>query len=73
MTYGGVEILLPHSSTSVLDGGEWSALHTCCFPQGKEPFYLLYRRLSGLQNRSGRYGKDKNLLLLPGTEPRNLA
>jgi hypothetical protein len=29
-------------------------------------------RVGGLESRSGRFGEEKNLLLLPGTEPRLL-
>jgi hypothetical protein len=37
--------------TSVLAGSEWSASRPCRFNlRGKEPGYLLYRRLGGLQN-----------------------
>jgi len=35
----------------------------------EEPQYLLNRRLGGLQGQSGHFGKDKNLLSLPGFEP----
>ena len=31
--------------------------------------YLLSRELRGFQNRLGRFGKEKNLLRLPGFEP----
>jgi hypothetical protein len=34
------------------------------------PRYPLDRRLAGPQSRSGSYGEEKNLLLLPGIEPR---
>jgi hypothetical protein len=41
-------------------------------PTGKQSLYLSDGRLSGPQNRSGRYGEEKNPLLLPGIEPRLL-
>jgi hypothetical protein len=41
-----------------------AALH-----QGKSPFYLLGRRLSGPQSRSGRGGEEWNSQSLPGLEP----
>lgn len=36
---------------------------------GKECWYLLNRRLGGLQNQSRHSGKQKNFLPLPGLEP----
>jgi hypothetical protein len=36
---------------------------------GKEPLYLLDKRLGGPQGRFGRCGENKNLFLLPGIEP----
>jgi hypothetical protein len=39
-------------------------------PQGKNPWYPLSRRLSGLQRRSGRGGEEKNSQPPPGIEPR---
>jgi hypothetical protein len=38
-------------------------------PPGKEPWYLLDRRLGGPQSRSGRSGEEKNSQPLPGLEP----
>jgi hypothetical protein len=44
-------------STSVLDGGEWSASRPgSALPRGKDPRYPLYRRLGGPQSRSGHRG-----------------
>jgi hypothetical protein len=37
-------------------------------PQGKSPWYPLYRRLGGPQIRSGR-GEEKNSQSPPGIEP----
>jgi hypothetical protein len=39
------------------------------YPQGKNPWYPLDRRLGGSQNRSGRGGEEKNSQPLPGFEP----
>jgi hypothetical protein len=39
------------------------------YPQGKNPWYPLDRKLSGLQSRSGRGGEEKNTQPLPGLEP----
>jgi hypothetical protein len=36
------------------------------YPRGKDPRYPLNRRLGGPQNRSGRRGRKKNPLPLPG-------
>jgi hypothetical protein len=51
------------SLTSVLDVGGWSTPHPSRFTPGKETLYPLYRRLGGLQGRSGRLRK-----LSPPTE-----
>jgi hypothetical protein len=59
-------------STSALDRCEWSASRTGrVLPRRKNPRYALYRRLGGPQNRSGHRGYRKNLLPLPGIEPRS--
>jgi hypothetical protein len=44
--------------TSALDGGEWSASHPsrALYPQGKDPWYPLDRRLGGPQSQSGHRG-----------------
>jgi len=39
------------------------------YPQEKSPEYPFSRRLNGLQIESGDCVEEKNLLLLPGTEP----
>jgi hypothetical protein len=38
------------------------------YPQGKNPWYPLDRRLGGLQSRSGRGGEEKNSQPLSGLE-----
>jgi hypothetical protein len=44
-------------TTSVLDGGEWSASRPGrALPRRKDPRYPLYRRLGGPQSRSGQRG-----------------
>jgi hypothetical protein len=40
------------------------------YPQGKSPWYPLYRRLGGPQSRSGHDGKEKNSQPPPGIDPR---
>jgi hypothetical protein len=45
-------------------------LHTpSALPQGKNPWYPLYRRLGGPQSRSGRGGEEKNFQPLLELEP----
>jgi hypothetical protein len=39
------------------------------YPQGKNPWYPLDRRLGGPQSRSGRGGEEKNSQPLPELEP----
>jgi len=41
------------------------------FPQGKRPWYPLYRRLDGPQSRSGRGGEEKNSKPTTGIERYN--
>jgi hypothetical protein len=61
----GVEVQ-PHSFLTSAHGGEWLTLCPDCFNLRKNT------RLGGLQGQSGRFGKDKNLLPLPGFEPRTV-
>jgi hypothetical protein len=42
------------------------------YPQGKSPWCPLNRGLAGPQLQGDRFGEDKDLLLLPGIEPRFL-
>jgi hypothetical protein len=62
-----VQLLLIHDLA--LDGGEWSTSRpgSAFTPGGKNHRYQLYRR------PQSRYGKrlEKNLLPLPGIEPRS--
>jgi hypothetical protein len=39
------------------------------YPQGRSPWYPLYRRLGGPQSRSGRGGEEKNSQPMQGLEP----
>jgi hypothetical protein len=58
-----------HTSTFLtltLDVGEWSALHTGHFTLLQRIHYPLNRRQGGPQSWSGHFGKEKNLLPLPG-------
>jgi hypothetical protein len=60
----------PHHGdvTPVLDGGEWSGSRPGRFNFGKDPWYLLDRRVS----RSGRCKEEKYLLSFPGVKPKFL-
>jgi hypothetical protein len=49
-----------------------SFLAPVIYPQGKRPFYPLYRRLGGPQRQGGRIGDNKDLLLSSGIELRFL-
>jgi hypothetical protein len=61
--------IAPPFSTSVLDGGEWSASCPCRFtPSERAPGKQWKRGWFGHQRRFGRYG-EKNNLALPGIEP----
>jgi len=54
---GGAErkkYITTFSLTSALDGGGWSTPHPVSFTPGKESQCPVYRRLGGLQGRSGR-------------------
>jgi hypothetical protein len=64
--YRGSRGIAPLILISVLDGCEWSTSRLCRFTPGKEPGYPFNGRLFGSQSRSGRFGKEKNLLLLSG-------
>jgi hypothetical protein len=63
-------------SSIILDFGNGWRLVVSFIPlplyrRGMSPRYPLDRRLGGPQSQSGRYGKEKNPLLLPGIEPRS--
>jgi hypothetical protein len=45
-------------------------MHWQLYPEGKNPWYPLYRRLDGPQSQSGCCGEEKNILLLLGIELR---
>jgi hypothetical protein len=58
------------SSTSALDGGEWSASRLLRFTsKGRSPWYPLDKRLDGPESQSGRGGEEKNSQPLPGLKP----
>jgi hypothetical protein len=60
-TYWDIGGISTPSLTSALDGGKWSASRPGRFtPQGKSPWYPLYRRLDGPQSRSGHCVEEKN-------------
>ena len=66
--YSGMEVQHRSLLTSVLGGGEWSTLRFSHINLWKDLQYLLNRRLGGPQTWCGHFGKEKNLLLLPGVE-----
>jgi hypothetical protein len=57
------------SLTSALDGSAWLAPSPGRFTPGKEMLHLLYRKLGGLQGRSGRVRK---ISPLPGFDTRTV-
>jgi hypothetical protein len=60
--------------TSALDGVSGQHHGPAAFySREKDPRYPLGRRLGGLQSRSGRRGKKKDPLSLPGTEHRSFS
>jgi hypothetical protein len=46
--------------TSALDGGGGQLHASAALPPGKEPRYLLHKRLGGLQSRSERCAEENN-------------
>jgi hypothetical protein len=71
--YGGLEGVATPYLTSALDGGEWLASRLGRFTPRNSLWYPLNRRLGGPQNRSGRYGLEKNLMparsRIPAVQP----
>jgi hypothetical protein len=69
-TYGEWRLASPFLN-SALDGGEWSVSRPGRFtPGGKESPVPIGQRKGGPHNRYERCGVEKNLLTLPGIEPR---
>jgi hypothetical protein len=69
--YTGHRIIVAHIlKNSTLDGGEWSTSHPGRFNPINELRYPFNRRMGGSQSRSGRFREQKNILFLPGFEPR---
>ena len=62
----GVEVQLHSFLTSALDGSVWSVYARPLDPRGKSPRYPMNKRLGEPMSRSGLFGKEKNLLPLPG-------
>jgi len=62
----GIALLILNLGT----GWRWMVnFKTCHFTPGKEPWYLLTRRLGGPQNQFWQFGERKNLLPLLAFEP----
>ena len=57
---------------TALDWGEWSTSGPGRFTPGKETHYQLNMRLGGRQSQCGHSKEEKNLLPLPGFEPRTV-
>jgi hypothetical protein len=62
----------PPLLTSALDGCEWSSSRSYRFAHRETVPVPTDMRLGGPRSRCGRYGEEKNLLPLPGIEPRLL-
>jgi hypothetical protein len=69
--YWGVELQLHAFLTSVLDGGESSALRFAALPSGMSLRYPLDMKLRGLQRQSGQGVEQRRQLRLPGIKPRS--
>jgi len=70
---GGEEVKnWPFLTSALGGGGEWSTSRSSHFTRGKEPRYLLSRRLAGTQTQCGRIAEDKNILALPASELRTV-
>ena len=65
----GVELELYPLRTFALGGGWLCTQRSGYFTSGMEPRYPLYRRLSGLQDVSGRVWRRENFLASLGFEP----
>jgi hypothetical protein len=63
--YRGSRVQLHSVLTLALDGGEWLTSCPGCFTPRMEPQYPPNTTLGGPQSRSGRFGEEENLLLLP--------
>jgi len=60
-----LQLFLIHAT----DGGARSTSRSILYPPlGKRPLYSLNKRLRGPQSPSGRFGEDKNVLVLLGFE-----
>jgi len=66
----GVEIHLRSFLPLALDGGNWSTARSGCFFPEKKPWKPLSSWLIGPHSRFGRFGEEKNILLLRKYEPR---
>ena len=60
---------LPSFWASILDGVRWSLHSLTALPREKKRRWSATRTLGGFQWRSGRFGKDKELLLSSRNEP----
>jgi len=67
---GRVEVQLHPFLTLALEEVSQQLNPSGCFTPREQPWYLLNRRLDGPQSQSGHFREDRNLLPLPGIEPR---
>jgi hypothetical protein len=74
-TYGGSGGIAPPFLASALDGGEWSALRLDRFIPGKRAPPVLNVQWAGWAPEPvwTLWSKEKNLLPLPGMEPRSFS
>jgi hypothetical protein len=63
--YPGAEVYL-HVFLNLTLGGVWSVSRSGSFNHGKEPWYILSRRLGGPRRWCGCFGEEKNLFFSPG-------
>ena len=67
-----VEVQLHPLLILAVDGGKWLSSHTRHFiPQRKSPQNPLNMGLGGPYSHSVYFGEEKNLVPLPGLNPRN--
>jgi hypothetical protein len=71
-TYTALEVQIHSFLTLSLNEHKWLVTFKPqpLYPWGMSPQCSLHRRLSGPQRQYGRCGEKKNLLILPGIEPR---
>jgi hypothetical protein len=69
---GRVQVWIHSFLTLVLDGGEWLTSRPGRFTLGEERRHPLNTRLAGPRSGPDVFGVEKNVLHLPGFEPRTI-